>query len=140
YYGSTQIAQYRQCIGNETHSNYVANAGLNSNQTLAAGSPAISAGTNLTSICSGQPVPGLGALCSDKTGVARPASGSWDAGAYQSKEPSGTPPVITSAGTASGTVGVAFTYQITATNGPTSFGASPLPAGLSVNTANGVIS
>ena len=33
-------------------------------------------------------------------------------------------PVITSAGSASGTVGNAFSYQITATNSPTSFGAS----------------
>ena len=52
----------------------------------------------------------------------------------------GSPPVITSAGTASGTVGSAFSYQITATNTPTSYGATGLPAGLSVNTATGVIS
>ncbi|MEO7812721.1 MAG: putative Ig domain-containing protein [Usitatibacter sp.] len=50
------------------------------------------------------------------------------------------PPVITSPVTASGTVGVAFAgYQITATNSPTSLGASGLPAGLSVN-ASGFIS
>jgi hypothetical protein len=52
----------------------------------------------------------------------------------------GSPPVITSAGSANGTVGSAFSYQITATNTPTSFGASGLPAGLSVNTTTGVIS
>src|SRR5204862_171628 len=51
-----------------------------------------------------------------------------------------TPPVITSALTASGTVGTAFSYTITATNSPTSFNAAGLPAGLSVNTTNGVIS
>ena len=39
-------------------------------------------------------------------------------------------PVITSATTASGTVGSAFSYQITATNTPTSYGATGLPAGL----------
>jgi hypothetical protein len=50
------------------------------------------------------------------------------------------PPVITSAGTATGTVGVAFNYQITATNSPTSFGAAGLPAGLSVNASTGLIS
>ncbi len=50
------------------------------------------------------------------------------------------PPVITSATTASGTVGIAFSYQITATNTPTSYGATGLPAGLSVNSANGLIS
>ena len=49
-------------------------------------------------------------------------------------------PVISSALTASGTVGTAFSYQITATNNPTSFGASGLPAGLSVNTTTGLIS
>ena len=48
--------------------------------------------------------------------------------------------MITSATTASGTVGSAFSYQITATNTPTSYGATGLPAGLSVNTATGLIS
>jgi len=50
------------------------------------------------------------------------------------------PPVISSALSATGTSGAAFSYQITATNSPTSYGASPLPAGLSVNTATGLIS
>src|SRR6202041_3460770 len=49
-------------------------------------------------------------------------------------------PVITSATTAGGTVGTAFSYQITATNSPTSYGATGLPAGLSVNTTSGLIS
>ncbi len=51
-----------------------------------------------------------------------------------------TAPVITSATTASGTVGTAFSYQIAATNTPTIYGATGLPAGLSVNSGNGVIS
>jgi uncharacterized repeat protein (TIGR01451 family) len=51
-----------------------------------------------------------------------------------------TPPVITSSTTATGDVGVAFSYQITATNSPTSYNATGLPAGLSVNTASGLIS
>src|SRR5438128_1989035 len=50
------------------------------------------------------------------------------------------PPVITSATTATGQVGVAFSYSITATNNPTSYNATGLPAGLSVNTATGLIS
>ena len=50
------------------------------------------------------------------------------------------PPVITSPTTATGQVGVAFSYTITATNGPTSYNATGLPAGLSVNTSSGVIS
>jgi uncharacterized protein YjdB len=49
-------------------------------------------------------------------------------------------PTISSAGTASGTAGVAFSYTITASQSPTSFGATGLPAGLSVNTSTGVIS
>jgi hypothetical protein len=52
----------------------------------------------------------------------------------------GPAPVITSATTATGTVGRAFSYQITASNGPTSYNATGLPAGLSVNTGSGVIS
>ena len=49
-------------------------------------------------------------------------------------------PVISSATTASGTVGTAFSYQITASNSPASYGATGLAAGLSVNTATGLIS
>ena len=49
------------------------------------------------------------------------------------------PPVITSPLTASGTVGAAFTYTITATNAPTSFGAVNLPANLTLDTATGII-
>jgi hypothetical protein len=49
-------------------------------------------------------------------------------------------PVITSVLSASGKVGAAFNYQITAANSPASFNASGLPAGLAVNTSNGVIS
>src|SRR5205807_5317813 len=49
-------------------------------------------------------------------------------------------PVITSPLTACGTVGSPFSYTITATNNPTSFSASPLPAGLTINTSTGLIS
>ncbi len=49
-------------------------------------------------------------------------------------------PVISSPATASGVNGSAFTYSITATNSPTSFGAAGLPVGLTVNTGTGVIS
>ena len=49
-------------------------------------------------------------------------------------------PVITSATTANGTYGSAFTYQITASNVPTSFGATGLPSGLGVNANTGFIS
>ena len=49
-------------------------------------------------------------------------------------------PVINSSLTASGTAGSSFSYTITATNTPTSFNATGLPSGLSVNTSTGVIS
>jgi len=49
-------------------------------------------------------------------------------------------PVITSATTTSGTVGSSFSYQITATNAPGSYGATGLPVGLTVNTGTGLIS
>ncbi len=54
--------------------------------------------------------------------------------------PVSNPPVITSALSASGTLGIPFLYQITATNTPTAFSASRLPAGLSLDTATGLIS
>ncbi|WP_162523901.1 MULTISPECIES: choice-of-anchor D domain-containing protein [unclassified Flavobacterium] len=50
------------------------------------------------------------------------------------------PPVITSSLTASGNVGSAFTYDIVATNTPTSYNATSLPSGLSINTTTGQIS
>ena len=49
-------------------------------------------------------------------------------------------PVISSAAAASGTVGTAFTYTITASNNPTSYNATGLPSGLSISTTTGVIS
>ncbi len=50
-------------------------------------------------------------------------------------------PVINSPSTATGTVNSSFTYQITASSSPTSFGESgALPAGLTFNSTTGVIS
>jgi PKD repeat protein len=51
-----------------------------------------------------------------------------------------TPPVITSAATASATAYSSFSYQITASNSPTYYSASGLPAGLSMNNGTGLIS
>jgi hypothetical protein len=53
--------------------------------------------------------------------------------------PLGDRPQITSSLTANGTVGVRFTYQIQASNSPTSFGVSGLPSGLSANSSTGLI-
>jgi hypothetical protein len=50
------------------------------------------------------------------------------------------PPVITSALSVTGTTGLAFRYDIVATENPQSFSASGLPSGLSLNAATGVIS
>ena len=49
-------------------------------------------------------------------------------------------PVITVSGPATATALESFTYQIQANNSPTSYGASGLPEGLSVNTTTGAIS
>lgn len=48
-------------------------------------------------------------------------------------------PEITSPTTATGTTLAAFSYQIEATQGPTSYGATALPAGLSIDTTTGSI-
>ncbi len=50
------------------------------------------------------------------------------------------PPQITSALTAGGTQGGSFSYQVLAANEPTSFGATGLPDGLSINPTTGLIS
>ncbi|MCK6491156.1 MAG: Ig domain-containing protein [Planctomycetes bacterium] len=49
-------------------------------------------------------------------------------------------PAITSPLSASATVGVPFSYGITASNSPTAFSASGLPAGLALDAASGLIS
>ena len=50
------------------------------------------------------------------------------------------PPVVTSAASAAARAGTAFAYQITATNSPTSYGATGLPTGLTVNAGMGLVS
>ena len=52
---------------------------------------------------------------------------------------SGAVPAITSASTASSNVGGSFTYQITGTNSPTTYAATSLAPGLTVNTSTGLI-
>ena len=52
----------------------------------------------------------------------------------------GKPPKISSKLTDTGTVGSAYAYSISANQSPTSYNATPLPAGLVVNTTTGVIS
>jgi uncharacterized repeat protein (TIGR01451 family) len=52
----------------------------------------------------------------------------------------GTKPSITSATAMNGDIGVALNYQIVASNSPTSYNATSLPAGVTINTATGLIS
>ncbi|MFA6132523.1 MAG: Ig domain-containing protein [Phycisphaerae bacterium] len=49
------------------------------------------------------------------------------------------PPVITSASTLTGLAGTVVGYQVTATNSPTSYSATGLPDGLTINTVGGQI-
>jgi hypothetical protein len=49
-------------------------------------------------------------------------------------------PVISSAASANAAVGAAFSYQIVASNSPTSYSATGLPRGLMINASNGMIS
>ena len=89
---------------------------------------------------------------SSTAAVFRGAGGMTDTGDNRSDFSSGAPnprnssfgsviaPVITSPTTASGTVGASFSYQIAASNSPTSFGATGLPTGLTFNTSTGLIS
>lgn len=55
---------------------------LSSSFQLQTGSAAILAAESLIGLCRRGSVPGLGALCNDKNGNPRPASGNWDQGAY----------------------------------------------------------
>ena len=85
------------------------------------------------------------------TAIFRAGSGGTDTGANSVNFSTGTPnphnssgigvpPVISSALTAGGTTGSPFSYQITASNGPTSYGATGLPSNLGVDTSTGLIS
>lgn len=68
------------------------------------------------------------------------ASGTGSANLVITVYPFTNPPVVNSPTSAPATVGVAFSYQITATNSPTSYTATNLPAGLTLNSSSGVIS
>ncbi|MFV8325301.1 LamG-like jellyroll fold domain-containing protein [Flavobacterium sp. ZS1P14] len=59
--------------------------------------------------------------------------------AYSQTAPTGSPE-ISSATTATATIGASFSYSINASASPSTYSASGLPAGLSINTSTGVIS
>ena len=54
--------------------------------------------------------------------------------------PPAAAPTVTSAPTSTGTAGTAYSYQMAASNTPTSYNAAGLPAGLSLNSSTGLIS
>jgi hypothetical protein len=68
------LSAWQSSSGSDTHSTS-GNSNLGPGGTLQSGSAAIGAGTNLTPV-------GITALDSDRAGVLRPSSGSWDMGAY----------------------------------------------------------
>lgn len=84
YYGyPSGFAKWQSCTGADSHGTaYSGSFSLNSDGSLPSGSPAADAGEDLYSTCNGQPNPGLGALCENINGTARPAVGAWNAGAY----------------------------------------------------------
>ena len=69
-YGQSTFAEWKKACGCDAHSAYHAANTVNANGTLKAGSPAIRAGVNLTSL-------GIAGLNLDANGVARPATGPW---------------------------------------------------------------
>lgn len=122
--GQVGVAFSYQIVGNHSPTSYSATglpAGLAVSTTtgLISGTPTVAAASNVT----------IGATNSSGTGTATLV--------LTVKPPK---PVITSATTATGQINVAFSYQITATNSPTSYSASGLPAGLSINTSTGLVS
>ena len=110
----TTLAGWRTAAGGscpstgfDCHGSYSALASTVLNNTtgvIVGGGPANGTGANLYSTCNGQANPGLGALCYDAAGVARPASGAWDIGAYQYAVTNYSLTVST-AGAGSGTLG-----------------------------------
>lgn len=77
YYQASQLSSWRSCVGGDSHSAYRSSLNLNSNYQPQ-GAPLISAGINLTSLCSGT----LSSLCTDYAGNPRPSIGAWTVGAY----------------------------------------------------------
>jgi hypothetical protein len=74
----SSLSSWQSATGQDANSQYSSAAlNLGSELTLPSGSIAINAGTNLTSL-------GITALNSDRLAIARPASGPWEAGAYES--------------------------------------------------------
>lgn len=81
---TNSLATWQSSTGQEAHSHYYPAKSVGTDGTLQSGSPAIGAGTNLTS-------QGIAALNFDATGKPRPSSGTWDVGAHSSGASASTP-------------------------------------------------
>jgi hypothetical protein len=92
---------------------------------------ASASGNAVTWVAIGTPTGGAGLPFSGNVAI-------WNSVAVLITDPS-LPPVITSQQEATGATGSAFAYAITATSGPTTFSASGLPAGLTLDSTTGVI-
>jgi hypothetical protein len=91
--GQTSFSGWQGCAGGAKDANSSIQSSINVSTTTGvpnSGSPIIGAGTNFYSLCNGQANPGLGALCYDQNGSARPSTGAWDVGAINYS--SGTTP------------------------------------------------
>jgi hypothetical protein len=114
-------------------------------QITASGSPtsfgaaALPAGLILNSTTGAITGTPTGAGTSNVTISATNSAGTGSATLVITVNPSSSAPLISSSLTQSGTVGSAFSYQISASGTPTSYGATGLPAGLSLNTSTGAI-
>ena len=84
HYDLVELLGWESCVG-DAHSITTSNAKLDLQETVGAqgkpeaGSPALDAGANLTSLCPSTPEE---ALCKNINGEARPSTGAWDIGAY----------------------------------------------------------
>lgn len=87
--GQISFANWLACVGNPPNTVLMSAVGVSTSTGMpTAGSPVLGAGANLTSLCTGDLAP----LCMDIAGNSRPASGAWDAGAYQISSSQPAPP------------------------------------------------
>ncbi len=104
----------------------------------------LASGATATITVSGTVGPSSAGLTLAHTATVTPSATFGDTNPADNTGTASTPvydkPAVTSALTAGGAYGSAFSYTVTASNLPTGFGASGLPSGLSLDPATGVIS
>ena len=138
--GSLNTARYSHTATLLPNGNVLVAGGANSSATLASAelyNPASGTWTATGSLNTAREFHTATLLPNGKVLV---AAGLGNGGALASAELYGpAPPVITSPATATATVGQLFVYQVTATNNPTSYTATPLPAGISFDSVSGIL-